>query len=599
MKFIVLSSNQELIDSIKRYLSYVHSIRGVENFLINNPEKNGYENFLIIKNWLEGLFEDNIAEMKETLTFIDLPVTDFSELMVTKNEDGGLAALLYLAFPEICWVFLSPINQPIGDDEKEMNWSGFPYFHTLFTESEKEGNTFLEKVIENFLYGYRPLFDPTGFRNHLTKKTLQSMYKEGDVSGRPFFLERKKKALVVDEELQYSYLHSYVAYKFNYSTIMASTKRILKESSGILKNGEKFDLSIEDICLSFPDKNVSSILEEREKKEFPFLKDTAKRIFVTIGEKGEIKTKNRDYRKSLKKEKYLKSYKLLYKPYAGIFNLKRAVNLKKYPAQNKKLKEEAAEHSQPGRLGLIANILIYRSTIALSQAKNSKDAISAAVLALQAQEILGGRTATSSIEAISLKHQAEVMAECMFYGVEHNFDVKSRFKEIEEELDIIGRWFSKSKRDIMIYNSELNIINELARIFRQYSQFDEEQMCLNEVRKLNRKIYRKRNKFWGWLVSPLRWYFEFLVGSLPRFISAIAFWPTVFTLLYYISLPSNNGVKSLCNAFICSINSFFALQVTIIKDLPGVPILSILATLMGFFHLGIFISHLYTIVSRR
>jgi hypothetical protein len=230
----------------------------------------------------------------------------------------------------------------------------------------------------------------------------------------------------------------------------------------------------------------------------------------------------------------------------------------------------------------------------LSQAKRSNDAVYAAMLALQAQEILGGRTATESIKAVALKHQAEVTAECMFYGVEHNFDVKRRFEEIHDELEIIGKWFGKSKKDIMIFNSELNIVNELARVFRQYSQFDEEQDCLNRVRSISRKIYFKRNKFWGWLISPLRWYFEFLVGSLPRFLAAIVFWPTLFTLVYHLL-----GL-SIGEAFTYTVNSFFALQVTTGNCFSQMPsLLAIIPILLGFFHLGIFISHLYTIVSRR
>jgi hypothetical protein len=593
MKFIVLSSNKELIDSIKRYLKYVHSIKGVRSFLVRNPENDAYENFLVIRDWIEGLFENDITEMKRTMAFIDLPFTDFSNLTVTGDKESGLASLLYVAFPEIYWFFLNPFSHDSSEkNEIKMNWEAFSYFHTLLNKNEKEFH--LENAIENFLYGYSPLFDPTRFRSHLIEKTLKTMYENEDITGRPFFLKRENRALVVDEELTYSYLHSYVAYKFNFSTIMTPTNRILKESRKIMKDGEKFDFSIEDICLSFPDQSISSILEEREKKDYAFLKNIEKRIFVTIGEKREIKSKNKEYRKNLKKDKNLKFYKLLYKPYAGIFNLKKAAKLKKAPPKRTELKEKATDHTQPGRLGLTAEILINRSIKVLSQAKNSNDAIYAAMLALQAQEILGGRTATSSIEAVSLKHQAEVMAECMFFGVEHNFDVKSRFKEIEKELRIIGKWFNKSTRDLMKYNSELNIINELARIFRHYSQFDEEQKCLNKVRSLNRKIYRKRNKFWGWLVTPLRWYFEFLVGSLPRFLAAIVLWPTLFTLLFYICYPD-----SFENAFIYSINSFFALQVTIIQGVPGLPILSILATLLGFFHLGIFISHLYTIVSRR
>lgn len=598
MKFVILSSSPKMIGSIERYLKYVHSIADVKSFLLSNQKENAYENFLIIKDWIENLYRDSVTDTKETMAFIDLPLIKTSELKATSNSVEGLVSLLYLAFPGIYWFFSTPFADEISDERLTHN--DFKYFHILSDE-----NGFgLKKAVKNFLHGYSPLFDPIGFRNFIIKNTLEKMKGEDETieTIRPFFCERKEKALVTDEELSYSYLHSYVAYKFDFRPMMAPTNRILTELEE--KGIGEFKISFEDIGLSFPDEaikyeaQIRHSLMERDRK-YKFIKKIQRRIFVTIGEKRKLKKINRGYRKNLKKEAGLKFYKVLYKPYAGILNLQKEAKLKPKKYKNVSFNEKSGEHSQPGRLGMLASILINRSRKILRQADSAINAVHAAILALQAQEILGGRTATLSIEAISLKHQAEVLAECMFYGVEHNFDVKNRFKEIENELHIIGRWFSKSKRDIMIYNSELNIVNELARIFRNYSQFDEEQKCLNKVRTLNRKIYRKRNKFWGWLVSPLRWYFEFLVGSLPRFLAAIALWPALFTLLFYLFLPNTNNVNSLGNAFICSINSFFALQVTIIKGVPGVPILSILATLLGFFHLGIFISHLYTIVSRR
>ncbi|MCX6579271.1 MAG: hypothetical protein NT166_03730 [Candidatus Aminicenantes bacterium] len=608
MKFIILSRSQDLIDSIGRYLKNMHSIEQIESFLFKKPEQEIYQNFLIIKGWLEGLFENDVTGMKHTLAFLDLPVTDCTDLVVTGDNSRTLASLLYLSFPEIYWFFLMPVVDMKADEC--LDRETFEHFHVLLSKKallleKKEFN--LTRPVENFLHSYTPLFDPSGFRHFITRKTLEQL---NDAQGngainRPFFCERKKKALVVDEELSYSFLHSYVAYKFGQRAMMATTKKILD----IIKNecnDLQFSRSFEDICLSFPDaaleceKSQQHLLSARDKL-YNFFKNIPRRIFVTIGEKGKTKSANRAYRQELKDKPDFKFYKMLYKPYAGIFNLQKEARLKKKQKKNRRQDDTGSGHSQPGRLGLIADILIDRSTRVLAEAKNSNDAIYAAMLALQAQEILGGRTATESIKAVALKHQAEVMAECMFYGVEHNFDVKRRFEEIHQELGIIGKWFGKSTRDIMIFNSELNIVNELARVFRHYSQFDEEQDCLEKVRTLSRKIYRKRNKLLGWLISPLRWYFEFLVGSLARFIAAIVFWPTLFTFIYYFIFgPGTEGAFK--NAFIYSINSFFAHQVTIAPNIPDCAMLSFLSVitiLLGFFHLGILISHLYTIVSRR
>ena len=426
---------------------------------------------------------------------------------------------------------------------------------------------------------------------------------KNQLTERPFFINREKKALIVDEELSYSFLHSYIAYKTGLRPMTIFTKKILDKIKTLQeKDGKKtFHVSFEDIGLSFPDENISEEVAKREcqngKSGYFFLKNIEKRIFVTIGEVKKLYQKNQKYRMQLKKQGKLKYFRLLYKPYSGIFNLIKAAKL--LPGKKKYLKynyKATKSHAAPGRLGMIAGILLGRGKKILTRARDATEAVHAAMLALQAQEILGGRTATESIKAVSLKHQAEVLSECVFYGVEHNFDIKTRFDEIEDELCTIGMWFNRSKRDLMICNSELNIVNELARIFREYSQFDEEQQCLEKVRKLNRKIYLNRHRVWGTIVWPFRFYFEYLMGALHRFLAAILLWPLLFTLLGYLFI---SGHKNFVVALIYSINSFFALQITSTESSTGSIILSIIAIIVGFFHLGIFISHLYTIVSRK
>ncbi len=63
MRFLIISSNTDVIASIKRYLKFVHTIADIKSFQITHPEDKTYENFLIIKDWFEGLFVDVITEM--------------------------------------------------------------------------------------------------------------------------------------------------------------------------------------------------------------------------------------------------------------------------------------------------------------------------------------------------------------------------------------------------------------------------------------------------------------------------------------------------------------------------------------------------------
>jgi hypothetical protein len=187
MKFIILSSNQELIDSIERYLQYLESLVDVKSFLIRNPEDGAYQNFLVIRNRVEGLFENDTTEMKQTLAFLDLPVTDCSTVLSSEKGAGGLLAMLYLAFPEIYWFLLMPI-EGVNTDEC-LDREAFEHFHVLLSGKalfleKKELN--LTRPVENFLHGYMPMFDPSGFRHFIIKNTLEKLNDSEEKGKKPW-----------------------------------------------------------------------------------------------------------------------------------------------------------------------------------------------------------------------------------------------------------------------------------------------------------------------------------------------------------------------------------------------------------------------------
>ena len=70
------------------------------------------------------------------------------------------------------------------------------------------------------------------------------------------------------------------------------------------------------------------------------------------------------------------------------------------------------------------------------------DAVSGAVLATDALELTGGRTPTTAIDALYLKHQFELEAECQFSGVEYHLRIEPRLEEIAEDAAWICRWFA-------------------------------------------------------------------------------------------------------------------------------------------------------------
>ena len=232
-------------------------------------------------------------------------------------------------------------------------------------------------------------------------------------------------------------------------------------------------------------------------------------------------------------------------------------------------------------------------------AQSVPEAVHGAVLAVEAQEYLGHRTPTTSLEALALKHQLEVLAECLFYGIEYNMNVKSRFREIQEEVKSIGKWFRPRTRKHSRLNAEVRVISELALRFKDHNQFDEEQECLARIRDLYRHLWFEKNKWFAWSIYPVRRYIEFLLISMFRFALAIIFWVIVLGLLYNLLRPAGDAPW---HGYVDAMTSFFGLQPA--HDLPmsreeHAVGLNMAAILLGFVHLGIFISHLYSIVSRR
>jgi hypothetical protein len=197
-----------------------------------------------------------------------------------------------------------------------------------------------------------------------------------------------------------------------------------------------------------------------------------------------------------------------------------------------------------------------------------------------------------------------VKAECMFYGVGYTIDVKSRLKEIEMEVKAVARWFHGSVKKRSLLNAQLSIITEIARIFREHGQFDEEQICLQRLRDLNRRWYFLTHP---WFIPfwPLRWYVEKLVGSLPAFVTMVLAWPFLFGVLSSLikaefERPADKkAIWDFLDYVFYAYFTFFGLQPLEFPAEWKAGLLTVLIVLAGFLHLGIFIAHLYTLIMRR
>lgn len=211
---------------------------------------------------------------------------------------------------------------------------------------------------------------------------------------------------------------------------------------------------------------------------------------------------------------------------------------------------ETRRHSAHNRILLITNILLNRARKIANEVISCQDALHTAVLALESKELLCGRSLTTSLEAVSLQHQMEVRAECSFYGVAHEIEVESRFKEIDSEVNKICGISEKHKsiQYAQSYNTQLEIVNNIRGVFNEYEQFDEEERCIIKVRWLRQQLHKYQS--WPrWVYSKtIEWYLNLLMsttGYIPwRLGLASLCWISLFAVVLTCCCPTQFSVNT-------------------------------------------------------
>lgn len=523
------------------------------------------------------------------------------------REWESLLAMLILAFPEFHWVFGVWGALAASDLGKHHS------LVSLFGPDEPD-----------------PLFDATGLRDWIRERTNHCLeYELQDDLRLPL---RREMAAIIEEEQAYLYFNGYCAYRFGFRSDLIASWQRMKNSFGQGGVAHPYWLLLEDMSLNFPDREKGIKLHclRRERAiNCPQLdslnatvEQSRRRILITTGQTrpgDDTLSQNGDYLR----EKVRGRGALVLKPASGLFDLWEQAGLMRrydgilhpdfapshrWPPEKPGAAGEADGHGAPGKLLLVAEKLIERAEAIKSQVRSVGDAVLGATLAADALELTGCRTPTSAIQALSLKHQFEVMAECQFSGVEYHIHIEPRISDITRDLEAICLWFGEGKRESARLNAHMHILNQLVRILREYNRFDEEQICMNKVRSLHSTLWMKsrcwRSIFW----LPIR-YVEYLLGSFLRFVGVLGIWVAVLAFLFalYPADPelSDCGLVRFGIGLENAITSFFSvgapMQHLKIVDSPsvGFVMVSMISIISGFLHLGVLISHLYSVVSRK
>lgn len=589
----------------------------VESFLVENGVVAGLETFQRIADYLETM----VAEYKtppcgRLIVAVDRVRLAALNPLAVSGWDPLLGKLI-LAFPEVRWAFgiISDANLKAA--------------HGLQKASEEDcalarqiaGN---HDLLSLWQTGWEPLLDPTGLREWVKRRAAKTLSPEKPpVCTIP---ERRYCAAALDEERGYAYLHAYICFRFGLRADVVGTEALAKAlfgTGGIPRRNTM--LAIEDVFLNYPDKADDrhwSFLDQRTLPNWLPELDTPEiaRVFVSIGERGkprneERAVRNQHVRRQLRRNGRVGSF--IEKPLPGIFGFwkksqlhrwfnRKAVNNGQrrhngrapfylWPPTNQQV-DESANHSAPGVLLTIAERMIDRAERLLENIHCVPDAVWGATLATEALELVGDRTPTTALEALVLKHQFEAIAETQSPGVDFQIEIKGRLRDLRIEVGALCRRLSTSLRDRTLINAELSVLRSLMVVFRDHQQFDEEQECLSRSRWLLCKLWFHHHPF-ALPFLPLAAYGCFLLGGLPRFLGSLAAWILILSAGYWsLDYGGQADIDSMTKGVQHAVETAFSMQAIHRDSFHWIDQVAIVGS---FFHLGVLVSHLYSIISRR
>ena len=480
---------------------------------------------------------------------------------------SSLIAMLILSFPDVQWLFLTITDHPTEDVlEHRKRWNRFAATHGISCVGDKRGS---------------PLFDGHGLRRWIMTtikeeaKLRATAVSSNHASALP---ERQKLATVLDEEPDFHLFLAHMAYSrgFRVHSIASwSEADALLGENGVLtkENTSDFCLSLEDWFLSFPDQTTRQMsdLEERS-LELPCLSQNPPplRRFLSVGHQQQPeRSKTRlKYLKDLRHDEWLTTGKkinretqLIYKPASGFYTLWRNLGMLsalrrtgepdnyhglaegfRWPPVEPKneIENDFEGHSSPGRLLQIAENLLTRANAIIDNVNTVREAVRGAVLSTQALELLGCKTPTVSVDALLLKHEFEVAAECQFVGVEFHLSMNERLLDIRKNLKAMSLWLHSSRRDEFMLNAEAKIVTRLIAKLDEYGEYEESQTCQGRLRSLHHRVVHRKelrtSPIFAMLCWPFRAYIEFVLRSLRHFAAALVILTMIFTCLFMVML---------------------------------------------------------------
>jgi hypothetical protein len=259
----VFSENNEVKNSISRYVSFIGIRSGIleDGKQIKLKHKFNPRTQAKVYSFIEEITSILDKESPKTLldTAVIVDCSNFKENNLShldplrntsascdSNSTEQIIPSLILAYPEIYWIFLcTSYNKPPDN----LPWTKE---HII----DLNDMTKCISLLNRHQNGYRPLFDPSGLRTSIKLKILEKQ-KENEkvnISGEheKIIKDRNENwAVAMDEELPYTFINGYTAYRFGYRCNILTSKAEMNTLKETAKG--RASRSFEDVDLRFAD----------------------------------------------------------------------------------------------------------------------------------------------------------------------------------------------------------------------------------------------------------------------------------------------------------------------------------------------------------
>jgi hypothetical protein len=430
--------------------------------------------FVVADDIFEQLDSYPPQHLLDLMVIVDITYENSPWSIAADTTRLGLATELALSYPEVNFVFLGQAPSPLdtrSHDRTECHlgrisrWAvNQPLRSRAIQALYESGHVVAWDSALRLLYllklhsgGFRPLLDPTRMRS-VIKMALQRNSKRPSCFVSYSCGRLALSAAVADEEEDFLYLNGFAAFKAGHAVWLLSTygefRRVVDR---MVTEGSKDPLNVIllDLDLTYADMPGSESAESllQMTKQLQEVEVLVVSSYATDRSLAQVRCERRDL-------------VVAPKPYGGIFGLyredvesqiDRGKSLRKPNRLNAAFMElgsassspcavcstansqtDRSRHSAPYAITRVAMRLMRRAKRCLSPPRlETRDAIQAATLALEAKEILGSLSRTLSLEALSLQNEAEVIAELTCFGTSAESDVRRRFARLREDAAAI------------------------------------------------------------------------------------------------------------------------------------------------------------------